>query len=306
MRHSYLYTTDICTVYGILERVAELNQCNLIEPSQAWQSWGSKPTFPAELSSSYGDWKALTNHCTINPNSVYLLVPYCGGSDYSGNLCEVSNHKAIIDAMPSDYEDGEQYLNYHGDFGTFDIGIRLDALTPDLLDMIEGLEDYPLADESLHSELEMESQNEAWENSIRSDFRQALCKALVAEFESSHASDQLDGETDEVYQSRYDAAIEFLEDGAGINDSDLAELCWKMAELANEYWSNEQGSDSWLDVERVVTKALAHKQDSEWSRKAYNEVKNLIQSAMGDDKYTHGILKYINPNQTSFEFVGAN
>src|ERR1035438_5296632 len=84
--------------------------------------------------------------------------------------------------------------------------------------MIESLEDYPLIDESLHSELEMESQNEAWENSIRTDFRSALGKALVSEFESSHASDQNDEETDDAYQSRIDAAIEFLEDGAGISD----------------------------------------------------------------------------------------
>src|SRR5262249_11836238 len=158
---------------------------------------------------------------------------------------EKSNHKALLDAMPSEYEDGFEYLDIGGGHGTFAIAIRLDALTADMLETLESLEDYPLIDESLHSELEIESQNEAWESSIRSEFRTELGKYLAASFEHSAKAESL---TDATLES----AIEWLEDGADISDSDLAELCWKMADFANEYWTNEQGSDSYLDVEDVV------------------------------------------------------
>ena len=63
--------------------------------------------------------------------------------------------------LPSEYEDGVEYLSYTGDYGTFDIAIRLDSLTDDVLETIEALEDYGLIDESLWSELESNSQNEA-------------------------------------------------------------------------------------------------------------------------------------------------
>jgi hypothetical protein len=96
--------------------------------------------------------------------------------------------------------------------------------------------------------------------------------------------------------------VDWLEDGADITDDNLSLLCWKMAELANEYWTNEQESDSYLDVEDVVKKSLGRKLDSDWTREAYAEIKSLIQTSMGDAKYELGIVRFIDPNQTSFVF----
>jgi hypothetical protein len=72
----------------------------------------------------------------VDPAKFTFMPNYCSGSDYSGNLCEVSNHKAIIESLPDHFEDGVEYLSYHGGDGTFGIAIRLDALTEDLLETL--------------------------------------------------------------------------------------------------------------------------------------------------------------------------
>jgi hypothetical protein len=290
-----------------LERVASLHNARLITPNEAWRSYSDKQPVPPELSTTYGDWSEVSANTPIDPSKVYIIPGYCGGSDYSGNLVEVSNHKAIIDMMPNEYQDGAEYLVFSGGFGTFDIAIRIDALTPDLLDAIEGLEDYPLLDEDLHSQLEMESQNEAWENDIRSDFKTALGKALYSTWEDSPVSEQRSDESDADYETRCNAVQEYLcDECAEMSDSDLSNLFWRMAELANEYWSNEEGSGSWIDAATVVTKSLTRKQDSDYARNAYAEVKSLIQSAMSDTKYDLGIMRYVNPNQLTLTFQESN
>lgn len=279
------------TQHAIVERVLELHQVELIAPQIGWNS--------KELSSRYGDWDKVNNQSEVDPAKVYVIPNYCTGSDYSGSLLEVSNMKALRESLPAEYEDGDQYIVYHGGHGTFAIAIRLDAVTEDLLETLEALEDYPLIDESLHSELEIESQNEAWESWAKDEFRTALGQALSAQYEASSASDQREGETDADYTARYDSAVDWLEDGAEISDDNLSSLFWKMAELANEYWCNEQGSDSYIDVDDVVKKSLNRKLDSDWTQKAYEEIKSLLQVSMGDDKYDLGIMRFIDPNQLS-------
>src|ERR1035438_1968712 len=86
-----------------LERVAELHQSRLIIPNDDYHMVyhaDETPHYrnaPSGLSTTYGDWSEVTNTTPINPAEVYLIPGYCGGSDYSGNLVEVSNHKALLD-----------------------------------------------------------------------------------------------------------------------------------------------------------------------------------------------------------------
>jgi hypothetical protein len=228
MRYSHSHhTTEPLTTFAVVERAIELNQCELIQPHQSWSG--------TELSTSYGEWDSLKTYSEVDPSKVFIVPQYCTGSDYSGNLCEVANHKAIIDSLPEGYEDGAEYIEYSGGFGTFALAIRLDAITEDLLETLEALEDYSLIDDSLLSELENKSQNEAWESSTRNEFRTALGKALVDAYETSTASDQHEGETDTDYEARYDAAVDWLEDGADITDDNLSLLCWKI-EFATLNW----------------------------------------------------------------------
>jgi len=122
---------------------------------------------------------------------------------------------------------------------------------------------------------------------------------LASDFEAGIAADQRADETDASYQERIETATEWLTDECGgMTDATLAELFWKMADFANEYWSNEQGSDSYIDVEDVV-KALDRKQDSDYTREAHAEIVALIRSGMGERKYELGIVRYQDPNQLS-------
>src|ERR1035441_6281160 len=185
MRH---YTThlDGDTLPNAFDKLCAVSECynvRFIEPEPAWTHWDSKPQFPTVLSSSYGDWEEVSDHTPIDPSKVFVMTHYTGGSDYSGDLVEVSNYKAMLELLPSEYEDSVDYITYSGGHGTFDLAIRIDRLTADILDAFKSLEDYPLLDESLHSELEMESQNEAWEQDIRQDFKTALGKQLWSVFE---------------------------------------------------------------------------------------------------------------------------
>ena len=312
MRH---YTThlDGDTLPNAFDKLCAVSDCynvRFIEPEPAWTHWDSKPQFPAELSSSYGDWKEVSEHTPIDPSKVFVMTQYTGGSDYSGDLVEVSNYKAMLELLPSDYEDGVDYITYSGGHRTFDLAIRIDRLTADILEAFKSLEDYPLLDESLHSELEMESQNEAWESDIKADFRTALGAQMWSVYESSPKAEQRDGETDGDYQDRLDEIEEYLSDECGeISDCDLLELCWKMADLANEYWVNEQGSDSYLGVDAVIKGSLcwtATQHTAQWQidyhRKAYAEIKALLQTAMSDRKYDLGIMRVVDPNQMHLEF----
>ena len=57
-------------------------------------------------------------------------------------------------------------------------GLMLDPryISEEMLEVIEGLENYPIIDEDDHSSLEIEDQGEAWEHTYRNDFISAIKK----------------------------------------------------------------------------------------------------------------------------------
>jgi hypothetical protein len=92
-----------------------------------------------------------------------------------------------------------------------------------ILDIIEGLEDYPLINDEALSTLESDLADEAWDCWVAGDFRRALEKKFdCAEFEWP-------------------------------SDSDLRTFFEKKAEKANEYWFNEgYGPDMYIRVDKIV------------------------------------------------------
>jgi len=181
---------------------------------------------------------------------------------------------------------------------------NLDACTA-ADELLCALEDYAIVDESDLSELESEEQSNAWEHGLRSEFRTALGKRLVSEFESGRKSDQRDRETDTDYNARYDATVDWLEDGADISDGDLDQLFWDMAELANEYWE-----DGYISVDRVIARSLDRAESrsagmNEWRAKSLAAVRAMLRDAMGDTKYDLGIVRYVDANQLELPFDGG-
>lgn len=96
-------------------------------------------------------------------------------SDYSGSFVDKANAQALKEAFPELFEEG------HGGHGTVWTGIpedkRLTIPEDDyerLRDMIHGLEDYPVIDDELLSNLEWKAKEEFWEEYGRDGIREAL------------------------------------------------------------------------------------------------------------------------------------
>lgn len=116
-----------------------------------------------------------------------------------------------------------------------DVALDVRFVTDEMLDTLEGLEDYPLISEDDHSELELEDQQEAWESWAASDWRRLVCAAV----------DQLLPE-----DSPFDG--DDLISRISGEDEKLAALFEICRESANEYWQEESDGSQWIRLERVA------------------------------------------------------
>ena len=111
-----------------------------------------------------------------------LWVPqFCAWSDYSGSTMNKANGKTLIDDHGDLFEEG------HGGHGTVWVGIPEDkrlAMTDEqwesIKGIIEGLEDYPVIDDELMSEMEQEGKWEDWQEYGRDGLREALVEKFGA------------------------------------------------------------------------------------------------------------------------------
>ena len=124
----------------------------------------------------YGSWRQ-------NKNGRYLVPAALSGSDYSGSLVEKSNYRKWMTL----YKDGqdEWWTHAPGGHGTYAVVIDMKAvpgdISTDVAEFLAALNDYPLADEELHSEMEMEAQEEAWKNWAERDFAKDLQKKFAGD-----------------------------------------------------------------------------------------------------------------------------
>ena len=274
-RHHRPASEQTVTVHQTIERLQECSNLRWIKPDESYESnkrrYGkpyhydtgrgyvddpARPWLPVEYSTSYGDWHELSDSTEVTPDT-FVIPKYCTGSDYSGNLVEVSNYKAMVELLEgAELEEGIDYLTYSGGYGTFAIAIRAYSLIEttecdSIIDTLESLGDYPLIDESLESELEMESQNEAWESWGKREFAEELGKYLEREITAGL-------ETEGEYAATFGithcsvALAEFARNEGWAPDDKLGKWFYKLAEYANENWVNEQGSDSYIDMADVV------------------------------------------------------
>lgn len=105
------------------------------------------------------------------------IPPQCSYSDYGGSFTDKANIQALLRDHPDIFEESG------GSHGWTTCGMTEEkrlALTEDqwnsIKDEIEGLEDYPVIDEDLWSQLEWESKEEHWEEYGRDGIREALVK----------------------------------------------------------------------------------------------------------------------------------
>lgn len=114
----------------------------------------------------------------------FTPIPYCTFGDYDNSTAvERSNHRVMLARFPwlvsvtGDY--GSQMLGYLG---------KRETQNPDLIEAIDALEAYSIADESDESELESEMEFEAWKDYGRRDFTTEL-KSVLDTIDADHEHD---------------------------------------------------------------------------------------------------------------------
>jgi hypothetical protein len=111
------------------------------------------------------------------------------------------------------------------------VALDVRFVSDEMLETIESLENYGILDEDDHSALELELQDEAWENWAASDWRRLVCKAIDAVLPEGATTDG-----DEILAALPD------------EDSKLAELFRNCCEWTNTYWF-EDGTDQYIRLE---------------------------------------------------------
>ena len=143
------------------------------------------PDFPTPEAHSYGD---FTEDKTkeIDEEIHFIEVPYATGSDYSGSLVERANFKALREYAEENDLLNETVFEVNGGHGTFGLYISLKCQDPEIWEMIKSLDSYPLLDEELESEMEIEAIDENWDSWAAYDFRRELEKQFKWESLDRH------------------------------------------------------------------------------------------------------------------------
>lgn len=160
-------------------------------------------------------------HLDFRHDGELWLVNWAGGSDYSGDSVERSNFQVLLELAEEKGLLGKGLWEVYGGFGSYGIVVSADVEDEEILDLLAGLEEYPVADEDHLAHLEIELEDEAWSSWAESDFVRALAR--------EHGG--------------------YVEDWDG---EKLRGVFEDARERANEYWVSESGGSQWIDLGRVA------------------------------------------------------
>lgn len=224
------------------------------------------PTTTPGSSLSYGDWRDTEGPHTWYDRSREAPGNYLGsyvakglpltvielatGSDYSGTLVEISNCRVLKERFPWLVE----LYGGHGTRGLAYLGKR-ENQNDELIEAIDALTDYPLADDQDHSDLECERESEAWSEAHGGEYD--FVRALAKYFD----------EIDEDHEHDSDLVTDALIASAGIPRRYYVDTLTSVRDLWNEGceafnvnggsgYINEQGDqiyfmiDDWIDGAR--------------------------------------------------------
>lgn len=201
---------------------------------------------------NYNDWPISRYGQWRDEKGGPWLVPNClGGSDYSGTLVERSNTRAWRETF-AEGED-EWWCEVSGGHGTFAIVVKVAEMPDDALEFLCALADYPLADDDLHSHMEAEAQDRAWDDWAA----RAFYRALDGRFREAWEADQAERREALARYGTCPLAIWPEAEGVEAPDPDITNdrmfaLFRAGMETGNVYWENEQGGSMHVDIERVV------------------------------------------------------
>jgi len=213
-------TIDLKTVFN-LHSVRFVKYCGYVydRESRIW----NYPETCQNSTAGFDEFKDVKPD-TVNPELLYLIPDLMSYSDYSnGRVIQESNIKAFLVNHETDETEGA-FVRLSGYYDSTGLAIRVSMLTEDMLDDLISLENYPVLDDSIMYELELEGQNEAWELWAKHDFTKELESRFNCEFDC--------------------------------NDNELFELFCKLTERCNEYWF-EDGTSQYIRIEKLVESATS-------------------------------------------------
>lgn len=214
----------------LAQRIDALDGCRgswfLIEDGEPQNRWAQ------DISPSPKDALAACLDRRWRGVSLGFQPDWCGYSDYSDTgLIGKANFKHFQDH----YSEPEILTASYGWDGE-SIVVDLRFASEDLIESIVALEDYPLANDQLHSELEMQEQGAAWEDTYSKEWFKILVNRLEL-----YAPDNVEMYwAEELVEATVSAEVAF----------DLFERC---REAANEYWEVEDlSSGAYIHMDRIV------------------------------------------------------
>jgi hypothetical protein len=181
--------------------------------------------YEALAAEAAGNWAKFDSFAWFEPpeNPADVCIVYTSNRD--SDIIDRANAKAIAAELAEFIESGDVRPESHSHWAVGHVdGYSIRVYTDDgqitaafrtWCDIRARLENYPILDESLHSEMESEAQSESWDNWARSDYVRAVERHLEIDLDSS---------------------------------ADLAEVFSKVCDRANVYWEGDS-----IDVDRVAT-----------------------------------------------------
>lgn len=215
---------------ALAKRIDALDGCRgswfLIEDGEPQNQWAQ------DVSQSPKDALAVCLDRHWRGVSLGFQPDLCGYSDYADTgLVGKANFKHFEDR----YSEPEILTASYGWNGE-SIVVDLRFASKDLIESIVALENYPLANEELYSELEMEEQTSAWEGGYSRDW----FKILSGELDRYAANDAEMYWAEELIEATVSADVAF----------ELFEQC---REAANQYWEVEDlSAGAYINMDRIA------------------------------------------------------
>lgn len=91
------------------------------------------------------------------------IIPHTSWGDYIGDTVDRANHKILLEK--------DWAYDVHGDYGSRAIGVDLTNRPEELDDILRALDNYPILDDNILSEVETELEQDDWDSWIEMDIR---------------------------------------------------------------------------------------------------------------------------------------
>lgn len=156
------------------------------------------------------------------------------GSNYGGDgAVGKSNLRALLElAKENGLAEGSDFWELSGAHDSYGVAFRAGLRCAALSDAFLAMEDYPLLDEDLHSEIECEEQSEAWDSYVRSDFLRALESRESVEIPDDRDGEDPIRELFETARERSNTYFEHSSEGASIDVDRIVESVTRAEVLA--------------------------------------------------------------------------